>query len=217
MTKRLTLVMVMLCALAIVPCVASAAVVTLTFEGIGNNAPVGNFYNGGAGPNYGIQFGADALGLVSGLAGGSGNFSGAPTMPTVIYFLSGPGDVMDVAAGFDTGFSFYYSAVVYPGSVSVWSGLDGTGSLLASLDLPVTPSGGSAECTYGNYCPWEPIGVAFSGIAESVNFSGVADYIAFDNVTLGASIPTSGVPEPYTFLMLAGGLGIVALKRLRKA
>ena len=31
---------------------ASAAVVTLNFEGIASNAAVNNFYNGGAGGNY---------------------------------------------------------------------------------------------------------------------------------------------------------------------
>lgn len=39
---------------------ASADVVTLTFEGIGNDQPIGNYYGGGAGPNYGISFGSDS-------------------------------------------------------------------------------------------------------------------------------------------------------------
>src|ERR1039458_6204384 len=92
---------------------ANAGVVTLTFEGIGDEAPVGNYYNGGAGAKYGIQFGSDSLALISLADGGSGNFDGNPSGDTILFFLSGPGDVMDVAAGFTTGFSFYYSAPVY--------------------------------------------------------------------------------------------------------
>jgi hypothetical protein len=138
-------------------------------------------------------------------------------MPTIGFFLSGPGDVMNVLGGFDTGFSFYYSAVVYPGSVTVYDALGGTGNVLATLDLPVTPSGGALECTSGAYCPWFPVGVSFGGTAYSINFSGVANYIGFDNITLGSQTPTPGtVPEPATCLMLGGCFAGVLLIRRRK-
>ena len=52
-------------------------------------------------------------------------------------FNSGVGDVMDVAAGFTTGLSFFYAAAE-PGTVAVWSGLDGTGVELASISLAAT-------------------------------------------------------------------------------
>jgi hypothetical protein len=189
-----------------------------------NLEPIDNYYNGGLGgfgsgpgPNYGITFTPDSLAVISGSApGGSGNFSGSPTMPTIAFFLTGSGDTMDVPAGFDTGFSFYYSAVVYPGVVNVYDGLNGTGNLLASLDLPITPSGGSPECTYGSYCPWVPIGVSFTGVAQSVVFAGTANYIGFDNITLGASVPTPGVPEPSSTALLGGGLAVLAFRRIRK-
>jgi hypothetical protein len=102
---------------------------------------------------------------------------------------------MNVAAGFDTGFSFYYADQVgFTGSVSVFSGLNGTGSLLATLSLPSTPD---------PYNVFVPIGVSFSGTAESVIFSGSADFIAFDDVTLGASSPV-GVPGPIAGAGLPG-------------
>ncbi len=192
---------------------AANASITLTFEGLQNLEPIANYYDGGLGgsgsgpgPNYGITFGSDSLAIISSNNGGTGNFNGQPSGDTVAFFLSGSGDVMDVAAGFTTGFSFYYSAIVYPGAVTVWSGLDGTGTELASLNLAVTPSGG-AGCNL-QYCPWFPTGVAFSGTAESAIFSGTANYIGFDNITLGSQVP-GGAPELSTWAMM--GLGFVGL------
>jgi len=195
---------------------AQANPIVLTFEGLGDQAPVGNYYDGGGGGNLGIQFGPDALAIVSGCCGGSGNFSGSPSGDTILFFLTGPGDIMNVPAGFDTGFSFFYSAVVYPGTVTVYDGLDGTGNILATLDLPVTPSGGAPECTYGAYCPWVPIGVAFSGTAMSVNFSGVANYIGFDNITLGSATPGGSVPEPTSMVLLGTGLALAGFRRFAR-
>jgi hypothetical protein len=201
---------------------AQANVVTLTFEGLQDLEPINDYYNGGLGgfgsgpgPNYGITFTSDSLAIISGANGGSGNFSGAPTMPTVAFFLTGAGDTMNVPGGFDTGFSFFYSAVVFPGTVNVYDGLDGTGTLLATLDLPVTPSGGAPQCTYGSYCPWFPIGVAFAGTAQSVVFTGTANFIGFDNITLGSSTPT-GVPEPSSMAILGVALAGIGLLRSRR-
>ncbi len=195
---------------------ANAGVITMTFEGLGNLETVSNYYNGGyggsgsgPGPDYGITFGADSLALISEADGGSGNFNESPSGDTVLFFNSGSGDIMDVAAGFDTGFSFYYTAPFSSGSVTVYSGLDGTGSVLATLTLPTTPEGGTG-CTY-QYCPFVPFGVTFDGTAESVDFSGGADQIAFDNVTLGSSTAggSTDTPEPAAFSLL--GLGLVSL------
>ena len=103
---------------------ASATVITLTFEGVGDVTTVGDFYNGGtdglgnSGTNYGIHFGSDSLGLIDSSAGGSGNTGNDPSGVTNLFFLTGSAAVMDVAAGFDTGFSFYYAAGI-AGSISV--------------------------------------------------------------------------------------------------
>jgi PEP-CTERM motif len=196
---------------------AQASVVTLTFEGLGDQEQVLNYYDAGfggsgsgPGPAYGITFGADSLSIISQAAGGSGNFDGAPTMPTILFFLTGPGDIMNVPAGFDTGFSFYYSSPGVGGSVTVYDQLGGMGNILATLALSTTPSGGPGCSGNYTYCPWVPVGVTFSGTAYSVNFSGTANYIGFDNITLGSGTPTPGIPEPGTLVMFGSGLAGLA-------
>jgi hypothetical protein len=220
------------CLLALVAAAAMRAdTIALTFEGLTDQEAIDNYYNGGKGskgsgpgPNYGITFGSDSLAIVSQAKGGGGNFDGAPSGKTIAFFLTGSGDVMNVASGFTTGFSFYYSAPNHPGSVSVYSGQNGTGSILATLNLPLTPDGTSSPtpktCSGDyNYCPWEPFGVTFDGTAQSVVFSGTANYIGFDNITLGSSTPVVGdSPEPASYALLASGLGMVAWlgSRLRR-
>lgn len=213
-------VLVLACILLIAS-FASATVVTLTFEGLQDNEAIMNYYNGGTGgngsgpgPNYGITFGSDSLALIDADNGGSGNFANEPTPDTIAYFLNGPGVIMNVAGGFDTGFSFWYTANG-AGSVTVYDGLDGTGNVLGTLAL--TSNWMDGNCTgdpTGQYCHWDPIGVTFAGTAMSVNFSGAANGIGFDNITLGSGTPTPG-PEPGTLMLLGTG-GLAMLLRRRR-
>lgn len=198
---------------------AKAGTVVLTFEGLQNLEPIDNYYNGGTGgfgsgpgTNYGISFTSDSLALISELNGGTGNFSNQPSGDTIAFFLSGAGDTMNVAAGFTTGFSFFYTSTNNPGTVTVWSGLDGTGTQLASLSLSALGSCNPAP----NFCNWAKAGVSFSGTAESVIFSGVANYIGFDDITLGSANP-GNTPEPATLLLLGTGLLGVAIAVRRMA
>jgi hypothetical protein len=213
---------------------ALAGVTVLTFDQLGTiplavgEEPVLNFYNGGyagngtpscgftvcgPGPNYGVTFESNALALSSEDVGGGGNFTNEPSSPNILFFLTGTGDVMNVASGITTGFSFDYSGNVAEGNgvVDIYSGLDGTGTLLASfvVNTSLTPlcSSGPASCV------WEPDGVNFSGTAESVVFGGSANFIGWDNITLGSSSP--GTPEPTTLLLLGSGLAGVATKLRR--
>jgi hypothetical protein len=205
---------------------AFAVPLVLTFEGLQDNESVDQFYNGGTGSlgsgpgtNFGIGF-SNAVSFIDADAGGTGNFGGEPSPSTAITFLGASATTMNVAAGFDTGFSFFYTAIVAPGVIRVWSDLDGTGSLLAELDLPVTPFEGAPDPT-GVFSPFLPFGVAFDGIAHSVDFSGTANQIGFDNITLGAERPIGpdqAVPEPGSLLLLSAGLaaaGFLAKRRLQ--
>ncbi len=199
------------------------AAIVLTFEGLKNQEPVENFYNGGAGglgsigPNLGVVFNANALAIIDADAGGGGNFGGEPSPDTALFFLSGTA-ILNYAAGFDTGFSFYYTAINQPGSINVYDGIDGTGNLLATLALPLTPSNGAPDPT-GQFSPFLPIGVAFDGTARSIDFGGTVNQIAFDNITFGSATPGNGngeVPEPSTWTMVAGGALALLLSRRRR-
>lgn len=202
----------------------SAAAIVLDFEGLGDFEEVANFYKGGTGgsgsgpgPNYGIVFGEGSYALVDTDAGGTANTANEPSPETTLAFFDVGSAIMNVEAGFDTGFSFFYAAPYFPGSVNVYDGLDSTGNLLATLALPINfdTCGGDPSGTYN--C-WSPIGVLFGGIAMSVNFSGTANYIAFDDITLGSDRPgTSDVPEPTTWTLLAAGTVLLARRFRRKA
>ena len=206
--------------------VANASVIVLDFEGVGDEVSVGEFYNGGtdgagnSGTNYGVSFSNTSLGLIDSDAGGTGNFANEPSPSTVLFFLSGGAATMNFAAGFETGFSFFYSSsATLGGTISVYDGLDATGALLASLTL--SPNGGncSGDPSGFPFCEWTNIGVGFAGTARSVDFGGTANQIAFDNITLGSTTAGGGgnaVPEPGTWAMMLLGFGAIGFTLRRR-
>lgn len=218
-------------ALSALPCLAAAEIVTLTFEGAGDDAAIVNFYNGGtdahgnAGTNYGVSFGTSAVALIDRDAGGTGNFANEPSPNTVMTFYSGSA-LMNVAPGFEDGLSFYYTAA-FPATVYIFSSPDRSGTVLAFINLDAQrldnacagdPNGGPGDPN-GEFCNWTAVGVEFEGVARSVDFTGTVNNVGFDNVTLGASTPTPAVPEASTVLLcstgMAGLLGWHALRRRR--
>ena len=210
------------------PQMASAAVVSLDFENINSTYPstdyanVLDYYNGGtssdgtSGTNYGVSFGSNALAICLNTPGNicsntsRGGFGDPKSQLGGLFFLSGTETFLNVAAGFTTGFSFNYASSVV-GSVGVFDGLNGTGNLLATLNLTPNLASGSCPSGSGDFCPFGPSGVTFAGTAKSISFGGVANQIVFDDITFGSAVPgpVSGVPEPATWGMMLLGFGMM--------
>lgn len=194
---------------------ATAGVTTLTFEGVGNLSPVGNYYA----PNY--IFSEETLALVDEDAGGNGNFANEPSPNTVMFFLDSNNAILDVTNGFTTGFSFYYSSSEVA-TVTVWDGFGGTGNLLGQINLAAQHNDNCRGDPTGTFCNWTAAGVDFLGMAYSIDFGGGADHTAYDNITFGASTPgggtvTPGVPEPATWGMMILGFGLIGSAMRRRS
>ncbi len=108
----------------------------------------------------------------------------------------------DYAAGFN---SFTFTAGVFaPTTVSVFSGLGGSGTLLGSVTVTDPPASPNA------FSPWS---VAFTGTGRSVVVVNNSGQFAWDDVTVGTA-----VPEPANWAMLIAGFGLVgAAARRRRA
>lgn len=204
---------------------ANAAIIVLDFEGLLNDEAVEDFYNGGtgssgsSGTNYGASFSPATLAIIDRDAGGTGNFANEPSPDTVMYFLDANDAILTFAAGFDTGFSFFYTSST-AASVNVYDGLNGTGNLLASLNLTAQYTDNCTGDPTGEFCNWTPVGVAFSGIAKSIDFGGTANQTGFDDITFGSETPGGGgpvpVPEPTSLALLGVGLAGLGFMRRRR-
>jgi hypothetical protein len=216
---------------------AQGAVIYLDFENIApypNNSDVAinGYYNGGtasngnSGPNLGVEFTSSALLLCLNTAGTNcSNTSrgglGIPTSQRGALYFPNANPIMNVAAGFDTGFAGVYSDPFSNGStVSIYDGLNGTGNLLASITLPNTADGDCDSNIAGGarYCPFNPFSLTFNGIARSVVFGGETNRQVFDDFTFGSNV-VGGVPEPTTWALMILGFGLVggAMRRSRPA
>ena len=189
---------------------AFSATLTLDFEGATSYASVADFYNGGtdsagaSGPNYGISFGGDALALTNDPS--APNFSNAPTPGTILAPV-GPDAALNSVAGFSGLTSFYYSSASDT-SVSVFSGLNGTGSLLGTFSLLANAQNG---CSDTLFCHWDLASLTIAGVAQSIQF-GTAAGAGFDNISVAP------VPLPAAlWLMVSGLFGIGAFGRRKQA
>ena len=88
----------------------------------------------------------------------------------------------------------------------------------------MTPNGASQPgCNGNNFCPFKSAdglpGLAFNGIAKSVDFSGTVNQIVFDDIKITLA-PKTTVPEPTSVMGLiaisALGAGSVLQRKLLK-
>jgi hypothetical protein len=136
-------------------------------------------------------------------------YSNAPTMGTVMAAFDSTA-TMNVASGFTDQLTFWYSNLsptVTLDAVNIYSGLNGTGTLLASASLFGNASLG---CSDTPFCRFDLTSVKFAGVAQSVKFSGNAQFVAYDNIGI------TPVPEVDTYLMLAAGLVAMAFVKRRQ-
>lgn len=187
-------------ALLALPSAANAAV-TLTFEGLSDLQEVGSFY----GPDY--VFSQGSLALIDSDAGGSGNTANEPSGETSLVFLNVNSAILNVTNGFTTGFSFFYSANS-TGFVSVYDDFNAGGNLLGQIAIVNQFNQNCGGDPNGSYCNWTASGVAFGGLAKSIDFGGTANFVVYDNITFG-SVNPGGVPEPAAWAMMLAGFGLV--------
>lgn len=195
--RRCSLTVVLFATLMSLATPALAGDFYLDFGGLKNNEEVLSYYDGGLGslgsgpgPNYGITFTPTFLAIKA----------VPPYGPERVGLLNGTSAIMDVSGGFSGLLSFYYEAADNSGLVTLWSGLDGTGTQLASIPLAQSDI-------------WNADGTVFSGTAMSVVFSGTPDALMFDIINDQGFV----IPEPSSLILLGTGLaGLFAGLRQRR-
>lgn len=186
---------------------ASASPITMNFDGLTLGASVNRHYDGGCARLRGVK--VNCHGPHDGVVwkkASIGNRADAPSGSGFAGLALGPKATMNVAAGFDTGMTFYYYAGLgnlsygFDTGISAYSGLNGRGRLLSYLDLGQTDGS------------WQFSGFNFSGTARSVIFTGDPVFLTgFDSVTLGVPAPATPVPEPSAFGVFGFGLLLMGL------
>ena len=197
--------------LATLPIAALAGPVLVDFEKSWDyaNGDVAGYYGGAkaadgtSGANLGVSF-VNISGLSNDALGPY--YSGAPS-PLGVAYGHDEHSYMNMAEWAVGSFSFFYSSpAAVLGAVKAYSGLNGTGSLLGTLDLVANSS--------SLYDTWSSATFSFTGSARSFDFSsaGVESAVAFDNIAVTA------VPEPSTvLLMLVGGAAALRTASRRRS
>jgi hypothetical protein len=205
-------------ALGLLPvALARGAPITLTFANLKSLEGVSDYYNGGMGtqgtgpgPAFGVTFSANALVLTN-----NTSYVNAPSPPEVMLLanVQQPAAMpisatMDVANGFNGDLFFFYGSIAAnAGTLQVFSGLDGQGMMLGSMNLANTSGMGVTTAVFIG-----PLDLSFMGVAHSAVFTGANNQLVFDNITFNS------VPEPAALGLLTEAalclLGVLGLHRM---
>lgn len=201
--------------------IATATPITMDFDGLtaGNLLSpvyVDSYYDGGCTTKHSFlgNTNVDCGGPNDGIVWKGAQVKSALDEPSAPNW-SGPGlfsdgtMTMNVAGGFGTGLTFYYStfAKFLSGTVTIFDGLNGQGSALTSLDL----AGTGIYCSNQIPC-WLEFGLDFTGLAKSVVFAGPGSAaFGLDDVTVGANLTATPVPEPTEFGIFGLGLLLIGV------
>ncbi len=213
---------------------AGAATVTLPLGNLHTGAAIGTYFSGGhdsvpndgTGPNLGLVFSSNATAQSE---AGAGKFENNPSgQKEVLYFSASNTTTayMDDGGGF-YGLSFNYSLsnnTGAPGFAYVYSGLNGTGTLLDTLTLaPATSNVQACGSRLDAYCTWQTISTGtLSGKAESVVFSGAAAGLGSSTTTPTSltefdALSFATTPLPASVWLLVSSLGgLVGFSKLRR-
>ena len=200
----------------------------------------GTASNGASGANVGATFGgASAIRSVKATPSGSGLFgtqvlqgSGSPGTSLALgigaMFLTGsdplsgtPVGHLDVAAGFNESFSFYYAAKSGGITVTLYEAL--TADILGTTGNTSSAFAATDTCSVGDpgseFCRWALADFGtLSSTYYSVKFQGPALGSLFDNLSFSSSSASGGgsLPEPGSLALVAVALAGLGLARRRK-
>ena len=207
---------------------AHADSIPLDLSGLQDREEIQTYFDGGTGgngstggANLGVTFTAGSTAQTNGVNDGFANVPAAANGAAAYFnqFAAGADVYLDDPTGFTGGFSFWYSN----GSggtveVDLYSGVDGTGSLVGSILLSSNNNVGDCDPSI-SYCEWSVGGTSFAGTVESVDFTGANDTTfnnletLFSDITIGSAQPA---PEPASLAMFAAGVALVGRVRRRK-
>jgi hypothetical protein len=171
---------------------------TLDFEGLKDQESVARFYDGGegslgsVGPDYDIAFSA-TVARMDADAGGTGDFAGEPSPPTVVEPLEHEMRI-DAYVGFLEAVAGKIASDRDDVKITVYDGPDGTGNVLGTKEIAgtVEDPGCTGDPT-GSRCTWNPFVLSFDGVARSLVIRGVG--VLLDDLSLvvadadGDSVP----------------------------
>jgi len=173
--------------------VVTASADQLDFSDLQIGEEVLGYYNGGfgslgtgPGPNLGVTFTADFVTVATGL-------------PFQAEELTSASGIMDVLHGFNGTLSFYYTnSGPDDGAVNLYSGLDGSGSLLGTIALFAQATPDFTPVGAGGAIEFLPF--------ESAIFTGTPGALMFHNITFGPPGSPPVLPEPSSIRLLLIGL-----------